>query len=98
MQKKKKKKKMIFSCYIGSFSLGGKLEGLVRIFFLSYFTFHLLWSTQRISKIFSAYTKTYAFYRAISFGKWNVNSGLEKQEKLFYINLFRGGGERNLII
>ena len=32
---------------------------------LSHFTFHLVWSTQRISKISSAYTKTYSFYRAI---------------------------------
>ena len=32
---------------------------------LSHFTFHLVWSTQRISKIFSAYTKTYSFYRAV---------------------------------
>ena len=32
---------------------------------LSHFTIHLVWSTQRISKIPSAYTKTYSFYRAI---------------------------------
>ena len=53
-------------------------ENIYRKNILSHFTFHLVWPTQRISKIFSAYTKTYSFYRAISFGKWKVHSGMGK--------------------
>ena len=41
---------------------------------------------------------TYSFYRAINFGKWNVNSGMGKQDHFFYMHLFLGGGEGNPII
>ena len=55
---------MIFNLFSTS-RLSHRKKYIGKIIILSHFTFHLVWSTQRISKIFSAYTKTYSFYRAI---------------------------------
>ena len=65
-----------------------------KIIVLSHFTFHLVWSTQRISKIFSAYTKAYSFYPAVSFGKWKINSGMGKLDDFFSISICFGVGAR----
>ena len=64
-------------------------------------TFHLsscVVYAENFQNIFSIHKKHISFHRAISFGKWNVNSGMEKQDKCFYIHLFRGGGEGNPIV
>ena len=85
---------MIFNLFSTS-RLSHRKKYIGKIIILSHFTFHLVWSTQRISKIFSAYTKTYSFYRAIRMltPEWG--------NRIFffsYIHLFRGGGEGNPII
>ena len=84
---------MIFNLFSTSRLSHWKRKYIGKIIILSHFTFHLVWSTQRISKIFSAYTKTYSFYRAIRMltSEWG-------NRIFFYIHLFRGGGEGNPII
>ena len=56
---------MIFNLFSTSRLSHRKKKYIGKIIILSHFTFHLVWSTQRISKISSANTKKYSFYRAI---------------------------------
>ena len=56
---------MIFNLFSTSRLSHRKKKYIGKNIILSHFPFHLVWSTQRISKIFSAYTKTYSFYLAI---------------------------------
>ena len=85
---------MIFNLFSTSRLSHRKKKYIGKIIILSHFSFHLVWSTQRISKIFSAYTKTYLFYRAIRMltPEWG--------NRIFFSMFicFRGGGEGNPII